>query len=75
MHDVDLDGMIRHADMAMYRSKALGRNTYSFFSDDLNAAVKVRLSLEGSLRRALERQEFQLFYQPKANLKSRHVTG
>jgi diguanylate cyclase (GGDEF)-like protein len=75
MDDVDMDGMIRHADMAMYRSKALGRNTYSFFSDDLNAAVKVRLSLEGSLRRALERQEFQLFYQPKANLKSRHVTG
>lgn len=73
--DVDLDGMIRHADMAMYRSKALGRNTFSFFSDDLNAAVKARLSLEGSLRKALERQEFQLFFQPKANLKTREVTG
>jgi diguanylate cyclase (GGDEF)-like protein len=73
--DVDMDGMIRHADMAMYRSKALGRNTFSFFSDDLNATVKARLSLEGSLRRAIELQEFQLHYQPKANLQTRRVTG
>jgi diguanylate cyclase (GGDEF)-like protein len=66
--DIDLDGMIRHTDMAMYRSKSLGRNTYSFFSDDLNAAVSARLSLEGSLRRAIERKEFCLFFQPKASL-------
>ena len=37
--DVDLDGLIRHTDMAMYRSKSIGRGTYSFFSDDLTAAV------------------------------------
>jgi diguanylate cyclase (GGDEF)-like protein/PAS domain S-box-containing protein len=73
--DVDLDGMIRHTDMAMYRSKSLGRNTFSFFSDDLNAAVGARLSLEGNLRRALERKEFVLFYQPKADLVTGRVTG
>jgi diguanylate cyclase (GGDEF)-like protein/PAS domain S-box-containing protein len=73
--DVDLDGMIRHTDMAMYRSKSLGRNTYSFFSDDLNAAVGIRLSLEGSLRRAIERTEFLLHYQPKADLVSGRITG
>lgn len=73
--DVDLDGMIRHTDMAMYRSKSLGRNTYSFFSDDLNAAVSARLSLEGSLRRAIERKEFILHFQPKADLVSGEVTG
>ena len=73
--DVDLDGMIRHTDMAMYRSKSLGRNTFSFFSDDLNAAVSARLSLEGNLRRALERKEFVLFYQPKADLVTGRVTG
>jgi diguanylate cyclase (GGDEF)-like protein len=66
--DVDLDGLLRHTDMAMYRSKSLGRGTYSFFSDDLNAAVSARLSLEGSLRRAIEREEFTLHYQPKADL-------
>jgi len=73
--DVDLDGLVRHADMAMYRSKSLGRNMYSFFSDDLNAAVSARLSLEGSLRRAVERGEFQLHYQPKVCLHTGEVTG
>jgi diguanylate cyclase (GGDEF)-like protein len=73
--DVDLDGLIRHTDMAMYRSKSLGRGTYSFFSDDLNAAVSSRVSLEGSLRRAIERSEFQLAFQPKAELRSGGITG
>jgi diguanylate cyclase (GGDEF)-like protein/PAS domain S-box-containing protein len=73
--DVDLDTLIRHTDMAMYRSKSLGRGTYSFFSDDLTAAVTARVSLEGSLRRALERQEFVLAFQPKADLRSGQVTG
>ncbi len=75
MDDVDLDGIIRHTDMAMYRSKSLGRNTFSFFSDDLNAAVSARLSLEGSLRHALERDEFCLHYQPKADLATGRVSG
>ncbi|MEO5695952.1 MAG: EAL domain-containing protein [Burkholderiaceae bacterium] len=73
--DVDLDGLIRHTDMAMYRSKSLGRGTYTFFSDDLNAAVSARLSLEGGLRRALEREEFVLNYQPKVDLRTGEVTG
>jgi EAL domain-containing protein (putative c-di-GMP-specific phosphodiesterase class I) len=61
--------------MAMYRSKSLGRGTYSFFSDDLTAAVTARVSLEGSLRRAIERQEFVLHYQPKCDLRGHQVTG
>lgn len=73
--DVDLDGLIRHADMAMYRSKSMGRNTFAFFSDDLDAVVSARLSLEGSLRRALQREEFLLHYQPKADLRTGEVTG
>jgi PAS domain S-box-containing protein len=73
--DVDLDGLIRHTDMAMYRSKSLGRGTYSFFSDELNSAVATRVSLEGHLRRAVERQEFVLHYQPKADLRNGKVTG
>ena len=73
--DVDLDSLIRHTDMAMYRAKSLGRSTYSFFSDDLSAAVTARVSLEGSLRRAVERQEFVLQFQPKADLRSGQVTG
>jgi EAL domain-containing protein (putative c-di-GMP-specific phosphodiesterase class I) len=73
--DVDLDGLVRHTDMAMYRSKSLGRGTYSFFSDDLNAAVSARLSLEGSLRHAMDRKEFQLHFQPKADLRTGAITG
>jgi diguanylate cyclase (GGDEF)-like protein len=73
--DVDLDTLIRHTDMAMYRSKSLGRGTYSFFSDDLTAAVTARVSLEGSLRRAIEREEFLLHFQPKSDLRSGKVTG
>ena len=73
--DVDLDGLIRHTDMAMYRSKSLGRSTYSFYSDDLNAAATARMALEGSLRHALERNEFQLYFQPKASLTTGKITG
>ena len=68
--DVDLDTLLRHTDMAMYRAKSSGRDTYCFFSDDLNASVSARLSMEGSLRRAIEREEFTLHYQPKADLRS-----
>jgi diguanylate cyclase len=73
--DTDLDGLIRHTDMAMYRSKALGRNTYSFYNASMNAEVEARLSLETSLRHALERNEFSLLYQPKADLRTGRITG
>ncbi|MCY7315993.1 MAG: EAL domain-containing protein [Rubrivivax sp.] len=73
--DTDLDGLVRHTDMAMYRAKAMGRGTYAFFSDEMSAEVAARLLLEGQLRHALERQEFVLFYQPKACLRTGLVTG
>ena len=73
--DTDLDGLIRHTDMAMYRSKDLGRNTYNFYSDDMNATVAARLALEADLRHALERGEFSLHYQPKINIRTGAVSG
>ena len=73
--DTDLDGLIRHTDMAMYRSKALGRGTFSFYSEDLSAEISARLSLEQRLRHALERGEFVLHYQPKADLRTGAITG
>lgn len=73
--DVDLDGLVRHTDMAMYRAKMLGRGTYSFYSADLGAEAAAKISLESDLRRALERGEFQLHYQPKADLATGEVTG
>ena len=73
--DTDLDGLVRHTDMAMYRSKAMGRGIYSFYSHELSAEVAARLSLENDLRRALERQEFALHYQPKFHLGTGQVSG
>jgi EAL domain-containing protein (putative c-di-GMP-specific phosphodiesterase class I) len=73
--DADLDGLIRHTDMAMYRSKAMGRSTYSFYSQELSAEVAARLQLENSLRRAHEQREFVVFYQPKAALATGEITG
>ncbi len=73
--DSDLDGLVRHTDMAMYRAKAMGRGTFAFYSTELSAEVAARLQLESQLRRALERQEFVLYYQPKADLKTGQVSG
>jgi diguanylate cyclase (GGDEF)-like protein/PAS domain S-box-containing protein len=73
--DVDIERLIRRTDMAMYRAKQMGRGIYCFFSDDLHAALSARLSLEGALRRAVDRNEFLLHYQPKARLADGAITG
>lgn len=71
----DLDGLIKQADLAMYRSKELGRDTYFFFNAKLNDEAGARHRLETRLRHALERGEFRLHYQPKVDLATRRVTG
>ena len=72
---VDGDTLIRNADMAMYRAKEEGRNRYQLYNPTMNARAAQRLALETSLRRALERQEFFLNYQPKVNVKSGRVVS
>lgn len=71
----DLDVLVKQADMAMYRAKELGRDTYCFFDEKMNHAASQRHLLEMRLRHALERNEFLLHYQPKADLKTGQVTG
>ncbi len=71
----DEDGLIKQADMAMYRAKDLGRDTYSFYDQELHKDASHRHQLEGKLRHALERDEFQLHYQPKADLSTGQITG
>ena len=71
----DQDTLIQNADTAMYRAKELGRNSFRFYTPEMNARALEKLSLESSLRRALEREEFQLHYQPKASLVTGEVVG
>ncbi|MDP2031485.1 MAG: EAL domain-containing protein [Thiobacillus sp.] len=71
----DAETLIKHADIAMYQAKESGRNNYKFFEPDMNARAVQRQSIEAGLRRALERQEFVLHYQPKINLLSGTIVG
>ncbi|MGD0428932.1 MAG: EAL domain-containing protein [Candidatus Acidiferrales bacterium] len=72
---MDVDTLIKNADTAMYQAKENGPQTYRFFTPAMNVRAVERQSIEGSLRRALERQEFSLHYQPQINLKTREITG
>jgi EAL domain-containing protein (putative c-di-GMP-specific phosphodiesterase class I) len=67
--------LISNADIAMYKSKESGRNTYNFFTPDMTARAFERLSMENSLRGALERCEFMLYYQPQVNSETGRITG
>jgi EAL domain-containing protein (putative c-di-GMP-specific phosphodiesterase class I) len=60
----DAEALVRHADVAMYHAKSCGRNNYQFYDPSMNAVSERRLHLEGCLRRALDREEFSLVYQP-----------
>ena len=71
----DLEKLIRNADTAMYRAKELGRNNFQFFTAAMNARVKEQLQLETDLRRAVQRQEFILHYQPKVSCSHGGITG
>ena len=69
------DQLMRNADAAMYQAKQSGRNTYCFFSAELARAAAERLALEQDMRRAIEREEFELYFQPQVALGSGAVIG
>jgi EAL domain-containing protein (putative c-di-GMP-specific phosphodiesterase class I) len=59
----------------MYQAKAQGKNTYHLYTESMNTAVSRQLELENNLRRALEREEFEVFYQPKVDIASGAIAG
>src|SRR6266403_1864682 len=72
---LDAETLIKNADTAMYQAKENGRQSYQYFKPAMNVRAVERQSIEESLRRALERQEFALHYQPKINLRTGEITG
>jgi diguanylate cyclase (GGDEF)-like protein/PAS domain S-box-containing protein len=72
---LDAETLIKNADTAMYQAKENGRQTYQFFKSAMNVRAVERQSIEEGLRRALERREFALHYQPKINLNTGKITG
>jgi diguanylate cyclase len=71
----DAEALIKNADTAMYQAKDMGRQAYRFFEPNMNARAVERQSIEADLRRALERQELVLHYQPKIDLTTGAISG
>ena len=74
-HGADVGSLLRHADTAMYVAKEGGRNTWRPYHRDMTARLQQRLELERNLRRALQNNEFELWYQPKVDLFSGQLEG
>ena len=71
----DATQLVRNADAALYQAKAQGRNTYRYYTEALTRSANERLSLESSLRRALEHGEFVVHYQPQISIRNGGVIG
>jgi diguanylate cyclase (GGDEF)-like protein/PAS domain S-box-containing protein len=74
-HGADGEDLIKNADAAMFSAKEAGRNLVRFFNNEMNDQVAERLTLESGLRRALERNEFFLLYQPQFDIATGAITG
>jgi diguanylate cyclase (GGDEF)-like protein len=72
---VNAETLLKNADTAMYQAKEDGRHNFRFFKPEMNVRAVERQSIEESLRRALERREFALHYQPKLDLKTGAIVG
>lgn len=71
----DVETLLCHADIAMYQIKSQGKNGFAFFSPEMGETTSRRLSLENEIRRALEHDQFELYYQPQVDFQSRRVIG
>ena len=72
---IDADSLIKNSDLAVIRAKQNGRNQWEFFSQVIGKAANKRLKLENALHRALDNNEFQIYYQPKVELVSRKISS
>ncbi len=71
----DANTLLCQADIAMYQAKEMGRNNFQFYNEELGTDATARVDVEQSLRSALERDEFRMYYQPKVNVRTGKVVG
>lgn len=74
-HSPDVETLIQHADVALYHAKDEGRNNFQFYTTSISSKTPEILTLEKSLRHALEREEFVVHYQPRVNIDTGKITG
>lgn len=71
----DIISLMQHSDIAMYEAKKKGRAQYHFFTEQLNTEVKKSIALDKAMRRALQHDEYELYYQPKVDVETGEVVG
>ncbi|HEX3031419.1 MAG TPA: EAL domain-containing protein, partial [Bacillota bacterium] len=71
----EIETLLKHADIAMYRAKEVGRNNYVIYDQSMDSEVLERLAIENNLRHAVEREELVLHYQPQVNTRTREIIG
>lgn len=71
----DFDTLLKKSDMAMYRAKEAGRNTYRFFNEEMNSEAAEQITMHAGLWRALENQQFVLHYQPQFEIETGRLVG
>ena len=71
----DAETLLKNADNAMFRAKAAGRNTYEMATEEMSRTMQERLTLESGLRQAIERSEFEVYYQPQIDVHSMKIVG
>lgn len=71
----DVDSLLKNCDTAMYHAKNEGRNNYKFYEQSLNKTALDILALENNLRKALDKHEFRVYYQPRIDIRTRNVVG
>lgn len=75
-HDgTNAESLLKHADVAMYAAKEKGRGGYNFFNESMNKRSFDKLTLENHLRKAINRNEFTIYYQPKVEIETRKLIG
>jgi diguanylate cyclase (GGDEF)-like protein/PAS domain S-box-containing protein len=74
-HEIDPEGLLKRADLALYDAKSSGRNDYRFFRNELLEVADTQRTAEIELRDAIEQEQFELFYQPVVDVKTRMLSG